>query len=134
VQGKRFNPLQIARGYAGSHKGQLTTRRLNTVRDLQQDLYAPEGTWVPCHQDLHLGNILGVESPRLIDWEYAAMGDGMFDVAVFCQYHALNGQQQDRLLEACMGDLNVELRERLVLFKALYDALAGLWDQAVQGA
>lgn len=87
---------------------------------------------VPCHNDplcenwLKCGNRL-----YLIDWEYAGMNDGMWDLAdvsVEADYHA---QQDELLLNAYLGHEPSALeRQRFVANKLYLDYLWTLWGKA----
>ncbi|WP_444884306.1 phosphotransferase family protein [Microbulbifer sp. PSTR4-B] len=50
---------------------------------------------------LSTGNLITEKTGRLyaIDWEYAAMGDRFYDLAVIIEEHQLNRIQQQSLLE-----------------------------------
>lgn len=51
-----------------------------------------------CHNDLLNENFLDDGNVRIIDWEYAGMGDPAFDLANFAVHHQLNDAQQELLL------------------------------------
>lgn len=51
-------------------------------QQIQQQLsLMPAVPLVVCHHDLHPGNLLG-KAPWLVDWEYAALGDPAFELAL----------------------------------------------------
>lgn len=53
----------------------------------------------PCHNDLVLDNIIDTaEGLKLIDWEYAAMGDPYFDLAVLIEYSNLSASASRALV------------------------------------
>lgn len=53
----------------------------------------------PCHNDIVLDNIIDTsEGLKLIDWEYAAMGDPYFDLAVLIEYSNLNASASRTLV------------------------------------
>ncbi|WP_417617601.1 phosphotransferase [Oceanisphaera sp.] len=54
---------------------------------------------VLCHHDINAANVLGTR-PWLLDWEYAALGDAAFELAVIADSFSLNGAQQQALLAA----------------------------------
>ena len=53
----------------------------------------------PCHNDLVLDNIIDTaDGLKLIDWEYAAMGDPYFDLAVLIEYSNLSASASRALV------------------------------------
>jgi thiamine kinase-like enzyme len=54
---------------------------------------------VPCHNDLLNANFLDDGEIRIVDWEYAGMGDRFFDLANLSVNHEF-GIKEDRLLVA----------------------------------
>ena len=54
------------------------------------------------HNDVHAMNIVnaGESGLRLIDWEYAGLGQPLFDLASLCMYHRYDGEQRVQLLTA----------------------------------
>jgi len=54
---------------------------------------------VPCHNDLLNANFLDDGEIRIVDWEYAGMGDRFFDLANLSVNHDF-GIEEDRLLVA----------------------------------
>jgi hypothetical protein len=72
----------------------------------------------PCHNNLVAGSVLdvapgdGVGPPRiaLVDWEYAAMGDPLFDLASLAAHNQFDDPASQRLLAAYDGDQPQERR------------------------
>ena len=58
---------------------------------------------VPCHHDLVHRNILGQQDLRLIDWEFAALGNPLLDLATFINYHDLAPDEYAPLLASYFG-------------------------------
>jgi thiamine kinase-like enzyme len=59
---------------------------------------------VPCHDDLLTANwILDGERLRIVDWEYAGMGDHAFDLGNFAGHHDLDAAGEIALLTAYWG-------------------------------
>ncbi len=64
-------------------------------------LEGPEHEPVPCHNDLLPANfILSPRGVRLVDWEYAGMGDRYFDLGNFAVNNQLDETQEAELLAA----------------------------------
>ncbi|MCB1646312.1 MAG: phosphotransferase [Pseudomonadales bacterium] len=78
-----------------------------------------------CHNDLNPANIIvSGNTLQLLDWEYAALGNPLFDLAVFCHEAALSEQQQAALLHSCLPALSPSQLQAMLL---VYDLLQILW-------
>ncbi len=84
-----------------------------------------------CHNDLVHSNIIGEETVKLIDWEYAAVGDPYFDLAIVVRHHPLDRQRIEDFLTAYFGTTGAKHFSRLNDFCRLYDQLAALWYMSV---
>jgi thiamine kinase len=82
---------------------------------------------VLCHHDPIAANVIGRRPPLLIDWEYAALGDPMFDIALIARHHALSEAQTRVFLQAYFGHTTMKLQQRIASFAALYDRVTLLW-------
>jgi thiamine kinase-like enzyme len=81
-----------------------------------------------CHNDVHHLNIVGGEHPRLIDWEYAGVGEPMFDLASVCVYHRYQRSQRERLLSAYAAPSEAVSPQRLDLACWLFGYIRDLWS------
>ena len=91
---------------------------------------------VPAHNDLLPANFLrdGVEAIKLIDWEYAGMGDRWFDLGNFAVNNELDDDQEAQLLEAYFGEPPDERRRAtLKLFRFMSDFREGMWGVVQAG-
>jgi thiamine kinase-like enzyme len=89
---------------------------------------------VPCHNDLLNANFLEHdEQLRIVDWEYAGMGDRFFDLANFSINHELDGPQCATLLEAYFGAVRDEDVAALELMRFMSDFREAMWG-VVQSA
>lgn len=129
--GKAFDPAAIARHYARGIATRAAERQARQVAALAADLYSPDAPRRICHHDAHAGNVLGLRQARLLDWEYAAAGDPLLDIAVVSRFHRLAPARRSRLLQAWSGSPDPALGERLQLFELLYDGLTALWEGVV---
>ena len=70
-----------------------------------------------CHNDLFAGNLLDANPVRVIDWEFAGMGDIFFDLATLVvatdEFAPLGDEHRDLILTAYFGDASPEHRSRL---------------------
>jgi thiamine kinase len=74
---------------------ELWSRAREAAEALQQNRSA-----CLCHNDVHALNIVRARKGglRLIDWEYAGLGEPLFDLASICVYHRYTKDQRLRLL------------------------------------
>jgi len=102
---------------------------------LLMDLYLP----TPCHDDLLNLNFLDEETPgeigelRLLDWEYAGMGDIFFDLANFSHHHRLNDDMVRVLLEEYFGEVAPKHFARLKLMWPMSEIHEAMWGTAQSG-
>jgi thiamine kinase-like enzyme len=88
----------------------------------------------PCHNDLLNANF--IRSPagiRLVDWEYAGMGDRFFDLANFSVNNELAERECDALLAAYFGELRDEHRQHLLAMRFMSDFREAMWGVLQQG-
>ena len=88
----------------------------------------------PCHNDLLNANF--IRSPdgiRIVDWEYAGMGDRFFDLANFSVNHELSEDEGDTLLDAYFGEVTDEARKHLRLMRFMSDFREAMWGVVQQG-
>lgn len=83
-----------------------------------------------CHNDLSAGNLILASTGQLyaIDWEYAAMGDSFYELAVITEEYRLSKRQQERLLEEYLQrSLVLTDWQRLEHWRVIYGYLSVLW-------
>ena len=81
-----------------------------------------------CHNDLLNANF--IDSPdgiRIVDWEYAGMGDPLFDLANFAADHELDEDGGRKLIAAYAGDVSEEDERALVLMRFMSDFREAMW-------
>jgi thiamine kinase-like enzyme len=83
---------------------------------------------VPCHNDLLNANFIDDgERLRIVDWEYAGVGDPFFDLANFAINHELDAGQRRQLLAAYRGGLREEDARALELMRFMSDFREAMW-------
>jgi len=88
----------------------------------------------PCHCDLLNANFIDDGSSiRIVDWEYAGMGDVFFDLANFSINHELAGDENRVLLEAYFGKARGREFASLVLMRFMSDFREAMWGVVQQG-
>lgn len=83
-----------------------------------------------CHNDLVPENLILKDQELLaVDWEYAAIGNPYFDLAVVVEEHKLDHQSTSRLLSLYHdgNDTSPEQRQQLHNHRVLYRYLDCLW-------
>lgn len=125
--GRRFDPLDAARRYAG----QLGTPQAHRLLEAVAATFAgiPPAPRVLCHNDPVCGNILDAGAGlQLIDWEYVGLGDPFFDLAVVVEHHGVASRLAHGFLAAYLGDQpGQEERARLAQQRRFYHGLLALW-------
>jgi len=85
-----------------------------------------------CHNDLISANIVEGRTLLFIDWEYAAIGNPMFDLATIAEHHHFDQNKADAMLSAYFGSLREEDVRRLRCYQLLYRRLLVLWLASVE--
>lgn len=80
-----------------------------------------------CHNDVHHLNVVDGVTLRLIDWEYAGVGEPLFDLASVCVYHRYRKPQRERLLTVYAATSVPVSWQRLELACWLFDYIRDLW-------
>jgi thiamine kinase-like enzyme len=88
----------------------------------------------PCHNDLLNANFIDDgERIRIVDWEYAGMGDPFFDLGNFSVNHDLTQAEDAVLLEAYEGEVRPPHVARLTLMRIVSDFREAMWGVLQQG-
>jgi thiamine kinase-like enzyme len=89
----------------------------------------------PCHNDLLNANFIDDGSRiRIVDWEYAGMGDPFFDLGNFSINHGLTADEDRILLEAYdSGPARPGRLARLLLMRVVSDFREAMWGVLQQG-
>jgi thiamine kinase len=85
---------------------------------------------VLCHNDLLASNLIINDKDKLyaIDWEYAAMSDPFYELAVIIEGNALNAKQQQSLLTRYLRrPISTLDWQRLYHWQIIYGYLCVLW-------
>src|SRR5205823_6269445 len=114
--------VEIPQAYAAAHE---TSERIRATRGPQ--------ALVPCHNDLLNANFLDDGDIRIVDWEYAGMGDRFFDLANLSVNHEF-GESEDRvLLEAYLGEATEGALRDLRQMKFMSDFREAMWGVLQSG-
>ena len=114
--------VEIPEAYAAAHE---TSERIRATRGPQ--------ALVPCHNDLLNANFLDDGSIRIVDWEYAGMGDRFFDLANLSVNHEF-GEVEDRaLLETYFGEVTESALRDQRQMKFMSDFREAMWGVLQSG-
>lgn len=136
-----FASLRVVEEYAGevTSRGGALPGAYDAARECARRIDAaldgPEHEPVPCHNDLLAANFLhDGDRIRIVDWEYAGMGDRYFDLGNFAVNNELTAEDDVRLLEAYFGEPpSAAQRASLGLLRFMSDFREAMWG-AVQGS
>ncbi len=89
----------------------------------------------PCHNDLLNANFIDDGNRiRIVDWEYAGMGDPFFDLGNFSINHELTPDEDRILLEAYDGSrARPDRLARILLMRVVSDFREAMWGVLQQG-
>lgn len=118
-----FSPFETVRAYhrlAAKHKVSFPPilKKALALMDQIEEAVGPATRLRPCHNDLLAGNLIDDgRRVRIIDWEYAAMGDPFFDLGNFAVNQQLNKARCRLLLTEYFGVFRSEDLRRLNFFR-----------------
>ncbi len=140
---RRFDPYADIRRWMRvvESRGSVAPARLGPLLDLVEQIerdrpHIPESDLVLCHNDPYHLNFLDDGDLWLIDWEYAGMGDAMYDLAGIA--YRLDTEGRDHLLEDYFGVVEPDRREHLEALIPVYICWNAVWsvvesDEGVPG-
>ena len=88
---------------------------------------------VPCHNDLLNANFLDDGEIRIVDWEYAGMGDRFFDLANFSVNHEFSLEDDRALVQAYFGEPREEAVRDVQAMKFMSDFREAMWGVLQSG-
>lgn len=135
----RFNAHRVVEAYAAtaSARGVSPPEEYGWAKELADRIEAARGPQplVPCHDDLLNANFIDDGTRiRIVDWEYAGMGDRLFDLGNFSVKHDLDVEHDEVLLRAYAGEVRASdlASVRLMRFMgAFFESMWGVVQQAI---
>jgi thiamine kinase-like enzyme len=98
-----FSGVAVAEEYA--RRAGRRPSELDVGRKIEAALHGAEHAPVPCHNDLLNANLIWDGSGvRIVDWEYAGMGDRYFDLGNLSINNGFTEEDDERLLTAYFGE------------------------------
>ena len=136
-----FDSFRIAETYMDTAADRGVARpgyydeALGHAHAIEAALTGPDHHPVPCHNDLLAANFLDEgDRLRIVDWEYAGMGDRYFDLGNFSVNNELDDDAQDALLEAYFGEPpDARRRATLRLMRFMSDFREAMWGVVQSG-
>lgn len=134
-----FSPFRTVEAYAETARGHGIVFPggfdwlLASMRTLEEAYLKNRFTPRPCHNDLLNANFLDDGRIRILDWEYAGMGDVFFDLANFSSHHELGVDQDRLLLGHYFGETTPVQLSRLNLMKVMSSFREAMWGLVQTG-
>lgn len=135
-----FSPFRVAQEYAktarrfGVSLPEKIDQYLQTSSEIETSMYREPLQPRPCHNDLLNGNFIDDGTRiRILDWEYAGMGDIFFDLGNFAVQHDFSDDQDEMLMQAYFDSPTDSQRARQKLMKVMSDLREAMWAQVQMG-
>jgi len=126
-----YRALALARGVPIPPEYQVAAA---TGRRIELALLSNPLELRPCHNDLLNANFIDDGARiRIIDWEYAGLGDPFFDLGNFSINHELTPDEDELLLTAYDGEIRRDRLARLTLMRVVSDFREAMWGVLQQG-
>jgi thiamine kinase-like enzyme len=133
----RFDSWEVVDGYRvlALEHGVEIPGEFKDARKVAEEIRRVRGEQpeVPCHNDLLNANFLDDGSIRIVDWEYAGMGDRFFDLANFSVNHEFGVEDDRALLEAYFGESRQQDLASLRLMRFMSDFREAMWGVLQSG-
>ena len=109
------------------------------MRQIESSQQQDGSSWLRfCHNDLFSVNFLDDGQVRVVDWEFAGMGDIYFDLAALVYAYDSDGplpaDLEEFLLESYFGTVQPVQRERLAGMKFMLLFFTAMWGLMQHGA
>jgi thiamine kinase-like enzyme len=134
----RFDSFRVVESYRATAEehGVRVPAAFHVAQDLANEIERARGVQplLPCHNDLLNANFIDDDAGiRIVDWEYAGMGDRFFDLANFSVNHELGEAENQELLVAYFGDARPADVASLRLMRFMSDFREAMWGVVQQG-
>ena len=136
--GARFNSFRVVEDYRtiAFGRGAEVPPAYAWARQVARRIERARGAFAerPCHNDLLNANFIDDgRRIRIVDWEYAGMGDVFFDLANFSVNNGLGHEERRLLLETYADSVRAQDERALELMQFMSDFREAMWG-VVQGA
>jgi thiamine kinase-like enzyme len=133
----RFDPFRVVEAYAATAAmhGIVVPDAFAPARETANQIERARGPAPerPCHNDLLTANFIDDGTRiRIVDWEYAGMGDVFFDLANFAVNNGLSQAESRSFLREYFGDVRPADERRLTLMRFMSDFREAMWGVVQQ--
>ena len=133
----RFDSFRVVEAYAATAAahGIAVPEAFERAREIAAEVERARGPVPerPCHNDLLTANFIDDgDRIRIVDWEYAGMGDVYFDLANFAANNDLPEPESLELLRAYFGEPTPEHQRALTLMRFMSDFREAMWGVVQQ--
>jgi thiamine kinase-like enzyme len=134
----RFDSFRVVEAYCvtATARGVRLPEDYGWAKELADEIESTRRSQspTPCHNDLLNANFIDDgERLRIVDWEYAGMGDPFFDLANFSINHEFGEGENELLLQAYSGALHSAGLTALSLMRFMSDFREAMWGVVQQG-
>jgi thiamine kinase-like enzyme len=134
----RFNPHRVVETYASTAAGRgvkvpddFTWAKM--IADAIERARGPQRE-VPCHDDLLNANFIWAQDQVwIVDWEYAGMGDRVFDLGNLSVKHDFDLEQDEALVSAYFGRMERADLASVQLMRFMGAFFEAMWGVVQQG-
>jgi thiamine kinase-like enzyme len=127
-----FDPFTIVRTYhtTASERGVTEPFDFEAAIEVLDKISAvrPFRATAFCHNDFLNGNFIFDGDVRVVDWEYAGMGDPFFDLANLSVNHGFDVAADEKLLTGYFGRSDEPLLATLSLMKLVSELRETMWS------
>jgi thiamine kinase-like enzyme len=133
----RFDSFRVVEAYAATAaaRGVRVPNDFTWAKRIADEIEGTRGEPpVPCHNDLLNANFIDDGTRiRIVDWEYAGMGDRFFDLANFSINHEFDEEANGALLAAYFEAPRDDHVRALHLMRFMSDFREAMWGVVQQG-
>jgi thiamine kinase-like enzyme len=134
----RFDPFRVVEAYreTARARGVPIPRAYDRAKRRADEIERRRGLRParPCHNDLLNANFLhDGRRLRIVDWEYAGMGDPFFDLGNVSVNNELGDEEERELLAAYFGETQEADVASLRLMRFMSDFREAMWGVVQQG-
>jgi thiamine kinase-like enzyme len=134
-----FNSFRVVETYCATaaERGIATPAAYERAHAVAAEIERARGTQplTPCHNDLLSANFIATpDGLRIVDWEYAGMGDRFFDLANFSVNQGFGPAEKALLLETAFGEVrgaDLDALELMTFMSDFREAMWGVVQQAI---